>query len=236
MNFNNIKNVGEPSHISDVATKGYVDEAKRSTNFIAAHASYHGDLIIGEYQFTFGGSSVESYSRHNIYNGFLMPHSGYIKRFVIEDFGLKFNIRIDGIIDGDNPLSSFRVPLFSLVVLKNNESNKIVNLGSIYIDLKNTQLDGKLNEIIAEKREYFFVPRVVDFEKYKINTKDVLNIRSDFSSASSGESLNIIRKRNYKFYDPDNIEDDEKDFEWVDYMNKRFFTYLATILIELDPL
>ena len=27
MNFNNIKNIGEPGHISDAATKGYVDEA-----------------------------------------------------------------------------------------------------------------------------------------------------------------------------------------------------------------
>ena len=55
---------------------------------IAAHASYHGDLIKGEYQFTSGGNSKQNYKNHDMYNGFLMPQSGYIKRFVLNDLGL----------------------------------------------------------------------------------------------------------------------------------------------------
>ena len=99
MNFNNIKNFGEPGHISDAATKRYVDNSindvvdkaiKQKTHLIVAHASYQGDLIKGEYQFTFGGACVQTYKKHWKFNGFLMPHSGYIKRFVLEDFGLKF--------------------------------------------------------------------------------------------------------------------------------------------------
>ena len=94
MNFNNIKNICEPGHISDAATKGYVDETvnkvvEKRTHMIVAHASYQGDLIKGEYQFTFGGASVQTYKKHWEFNGFLMPHSGYIKRFVLEDFWLK---------------------------------------------------------------------------------------------------------------------------------------------------
>ena len=99
MNFGNIRNIGEPSLISDAATKGYVDESitkeikkgieKETHHLIAAHASYHGDLIKDAYQFTFGGSSVESYKRHDKYNGFVMPHSGYIKRFVVKSTGFK---------------------------------------------------------------------------------------------------------------------------------------------------
>ena len=62
---------------------------KKQTHIIAAYASYHGDLNKGEYQFTFGGSSVKSNQKHDVYNGFLMPQSGYIKRFVLQDFGIK---------------------------------------------------------------------------------------------------------------------------------------------------
>ena len=69
MNFNNIKNIGEPGHTSDAATKGYVDNSindvvdkaiNQRTHLITAHASYQGDLIKGEYQFTFGGASVQT--------------------------------------------------------------------------------------------------------------------------------------------------------------------------------
>ena len=72
MNFNNIKNIGEPGHISDAATKGYVDNSindvveKETKHLIAATASYHGDLIKGDYQFTFGGSSLSTYKKHDI--------------------------------------------------------------------------------------------------------------------------------------------------------------------------
>ena len=48
MNFSNIKNIGEPGHISDAATKGYVDNSindvvdkaiNQRTHLITAHAS-----------------------------------------------------------------------------------------------------------------------------------------------------------------------------------------------------
>ena len=89
MNFNHIKNIGEPGHISDAATKAYVDNSindvvdkamKQRTHLIVSHASYQGDLIKGEYHFTFGGTSVQTYKKHWKFNRFLMPHSGYIKR------------------------------------------------------------------------------------------------------------------------------------------------------------
>ena len=47
-------------------------------HIIAAHASYHGDLIKGEYQFTFSRSSVESYSKTDVYNGFFQCHKADI--------------------------------------------------------------------------------------------------------------------------------------------------------------
>ena len=99
MAFKKLLNLPAPSELFEATTKDYVDTSindvvdkamKKRTHLIAAHASYQGDLIKGEYQSTFGGSSVKTYKTHWKFNGFLMPHSGYIKRFVLEDFGLKF--------------------------------------------------------------------------------------------------------------------------------------------------
>ena len=49
------------------------------SHIIALHASYHGPLIRGKYQFTFGGN--ESYSA---VTGFSMLHSGQIKKMKLK--------------------------------------------------------------------------------------------------------------------------------------------------------
>ena len=60
----------------------------------------------------------------------------------------------------------------------------------------------------------------VYLEEYKINMKDVLNIRSEFTTTK--------QEGKYTFFD-------ERRGHILDY-DDQFFTYLATILIELDPL
>ena len=73
MGFKKLLNLPAPSDPYEAARKIYVDETvtnvatdvvdktmKQRTNLIAATTSYHGDLIKGEYQFTFGGSSVKT--------------------------------------------------------------------------------------------------------------------------------------------------------------------------------
>ena len=55
-----------------MATKEYADNRPR---IIAVHASYHGPLIRGKYQFTFGGNES-----HNATTGFLIPHPGRIRK------------------------------------------------------------------------------------------------------------------------------------------------------------
>ena len=71
-----LTNVSDPVNPQDVATKEYADN---KSHIIAVHASYHGPLIWGKYQFTFGGN--ESYSA---VTGFLMPHSGRIKKMKLK--------------------------------------------------------------------------------------------------------------------------------------------------------
>ena len=83
MNFNNIRNVGYPQHNADAVSKSFVDNMvgslkettektmvdaltrlgkmltdglKKRTHIITASASYHGDLIKNDYQFTWGGT------------------------------------------------------------------------------------------------------------------------------------------------------------------------------------
>ena len=60
MRGNTLNNVSDPVNPQNVATKKYAD---RTTHIIAAYASYHGDLIKGTYQFTFGGNSAKSYKK-----------------------------------------------------------------------------------------------------------------------------------------------------------------------------
>ena len=89
MNFNNIRNVGYPKDDADAAPKSFVDNMvgslkettektmvdaltrlgkmltdglKKRTHLIPASASYHGDLIAGDYQFTGGGGGG---AKHN---------------------------------------------------------------------------------------------------------------------------------------------------------------------------
>ena len=98
MNSGNIRNVGEPSLISDVGTKGYVDETvvntitsqiKQLNQLVSVSASYYGNLVKDEYQFTFGGPSLTENKFLQRYNGFLVPTFGVIKHFAIKPSGLK---------------------------------------------------------------------------------------------------------------------------------------------------
>ena len=71
MNFNNIRNVGYPKHTEDAVPRSFVDDmvnsikekVEKRKHVIAVTASYHGDLIKDDYQFTFGGQSVKIYKK-----------------------------------------------------------------------------------------------------------------------------------------------------------------------------
>ena len=181
MNFGNIRNIGEPSLILDAATKGYVDETvtkeikkgieKETHHMIAAHASYHGDLIKDDYQFTFGGSSVKSYKSHDKYNGFVIPHSGYIKRFVVKSTGFKMpseNIDNEVLFEIlklclDNNYNDIHIitkpniiPLFSLNIIKND--GDVVQLGVLNMQITVEKCENYYNRPISYII-YFFLRR-----------------------------------------------------------------------------
>ena len=112
MNFNNIRNVGYPQHNEDAVPRSFVDDIEKTIiekmgklpQLIAVHARYCGPLKEGEYPFKFGGNSLEiceevlkqSHSLKSIISGFVMPHSGRIKKIICE--GVTY-IEIKKIVD-----------------------------------------------------------------------------------------------------------------------------------------
>ena len=107
MNFNNIRNVGNPKHEADAVPRSFVDDMVKTIEekvekvkekidkrkqLIAVHARYCGPLKEGEYPFKFNGANFENCEEilegykdfKGSITGFVMPHSGYIKKIICE--------------------------------------------------------------------------------------------------------------------------------------------------------
>ena len=244
MNFNNIRNVGYPQNNADAVPKNFVDNMigslkettektivdaltrlgkmltdglKKRKHIITALASYHGDLIKGDYQFTFGGQSVTSYKKHDVFSGFLVPSSGYIKNVAFLQTGLKFNVeKIKSTLDfiADDMGLNKDHPLFSLVLIK--RSGALIDIGILYFQFEYKKIEGKI-EVIQNFR---FNPNFEEEDLRTVEANDIINIRSEFDTFKNNNFRITIQNQNYR------IEDLENEF----------YTYLATVLIELDPL
>ena len=109
------------------------DGLKKRTHVISATASYHGDLIKGDYQFTWGGKSMDLYKKHDMFSGFLVPSSGYIKKFLVLETGLKLNAPKDrnmlDFIAYDIGYNT-PIPLFTLVLIRHEQEP--VDIGTVY--------------------------------------------------------------------------------------------------------
>ena len=244
MNFNNIRNVGYPQNKADAVPKNFVDNMigslkettektivdaltrlgkmltdglKKRKHIITASASYHGDLIKGDYQFTFGGQSVTSYKKHDVFSGFLVPSSGYIKNVAFLQTGLKFNVeKIKSTLDfiADDMGLNKDHPLFSLVLIK--RSGALIDIGILYFQFEYKKIEGKI-EVIQNFR---FNPNFEEEDLRTVEANDIINIRSEFDTFKNNNFRIKIQNQNYR------IEDLENEF----------YTYLATVLIELDLL
>ena len=244
MNFNNIRNVGYPQNNADAVPKNFVDKMigslkettektmvdsftrlgkmltdglKKRKHIITASASYHGDLIKGDYQFTFGGQSKTSYKKHDVFSGFLVPSSGYIKNIAFTQTGLKFNMeKIKSTLDfiADDMGLNKDHPLFSLVLIK--RSGALIDIGILYFQFEYRKIEGKI-EVIQNFR---FNPNFEEKDLRTVNANDIINIRSEFDTFKNNNFRITIENQNYRLEDLEN----------------EFYTYLATVLIELDSL
>ena len=224
MNFNNIRNLGSPQSNTDAVPRKFVDDVvkileekiKKRKQLIAAYASYHGDLIAGKYQFNWRGQSAVSYEKHDIFNGFVIPSSGYIKSFVHLDTGIKMNLPenrdiLDYIvydIGYNKP-----IPFFTLVLIRHLQEP--VDIGTIFFYFTEFFKDN-----YTEKKYLFkFNPNFEQVTLRTVKAKDIINIRSQYNSER-------LSKKSFTLSDPNYKVENENEF----------FTYLFTISIELDPL
>ena len=221
MNYNSIKNLGEPNNRADAVTNSVSKAIQERTHVTTASASYHGDLIKGDYQFTFGGSSMNTYKKHDMFNGFLVPAKGKIKKFVVLDTGFKFNGK-DGDLLKDIVLNiglNVTIPLFTLVLIK--YKGEAIDIGTLNF-MFTSYSDIGLEEGFARSDINYVFKFNLPYTNFNVNVdqKDILNIRSEFSTIPLSKTRFIRSNLNYK----------------IDDINTEFYTYLATILIELDPL
>ena len=227
MNFNNIRNVGYPQHNEDAVPRSFLDgeikAVKEQMNkikyLLSANASYHGDLINGDYQFTWGGQSMTSYKKHDMFNGFLVPRKGKLKKFTALVTGLKFNVdknkSFANLVSDLGENKPF--PLLTLVLIRLNKEP--IDLGTLYFSFVNFEIKNFYVYFDIEhdfKYKNPFVGKDIYFEE-----NDIINIRSEYDSFKVSKYR--LFKTNIEHYNLNNVDDE-------------FYTYLASVLIELDPL
>ena len=225
MNFNNIRNVGNPIHGADAVPFGFVEnmvkeleeKINKRKHLITVSTYYCGDLIKGEYQFPFGGNTCK-------FSGFLMPQSGRIKGIQVRFIG-KFKTIPEGVSE------EIRTKLIEEALLEvENEELDRKDPNDFKTMIRTLYLNGNLFSIILfERLDYAGIPVGSILSTYKCY--DILGIDDDINTfmrncrfdndltnypLSRGEVINIRTEiqRNVKS-------------DW---------SYLFTFLIELDPL
>ena len=179
MGGNTLYNVRGPVNPDDVVTKDYADNNKRK-HIIAVYTNYCGDLIEGKYQFSFGGSACKE-------TGFLMPHSGRIK---------KIEVRLNGWLHGElaNDLVSRKVTnghFFSIMLFKENTAVRSGELTSDEITLGKIKCNYTMDKV-SLKKQLCFLPIYNDFKNYQLSEGDYINIRSEKTLAIEDEMFYLI--------------------------------------------
>ena len=209
MNFNNIRNVGNPIHGADAVPRSFVEEEIKTTlervqnqfkelnQLISVCGSFYGKLKNNDYQFTFGGPILNGKLNDlDRFNGFLVPANGVLKNFVTYSSGLVLTIpgmSLNEVVDKKYaPVFDFYgnsdslVKIFSLVKIE-EKGEEEEELGGIYFRLINIIESEKLNRRSGEM-EFKFITA----EKFRnkeenficsVNRGDIINIKSEYGEA-----------------------------------------------------
>ena len=238
MNFNRVRNIPYPHHNEDAVPRSFLDgkikeveeKIKKRSHIITTTTNYSGDLIKGEYQFSFGGEAGEK-------AGFLIPQSGRIKDIKVEFIGELQYLKPF--------LTSGRwesAPKQYQRIWKEEYGKEL------------TEEFIKSDEFIKELKNYYFSGNLLSFIKFESKDKGLDDyIYKPFTTGSIITTYRCHRPgfvpgldRDYKNLKCD-FEPDFKNYPLSKYdiINirtdierrvKTKWTYLVTFLIELDPL
>ena len=236
MNFNNIRNVGYPKHTEDAVPRSFVDDMvkeveekiEKRKHLITVSTYFCGTLIKGEYQFPFGGNACKE-------AGFLMPHSGRIKKVKVEIFG-KIK-KFAGYGELNHLMDIFDAEIAEEVenIEEFKKTPDTIEEYNIWVDklYKVLYLGGDLFSIILFKNndDEINVPTSSILSTYK----SVVNDPPEYDDSDK----DYIRK-SYFTYDLKNYSLSEGEVinirTEIDRNVKSVFSFMFTFLIELDPL
>ena len=200
MNFNNIRNVGNPIHSADATPKNYVDkeirdnikdvvtnQLKELNQLVSVSASCYENLKKDDYQFTFGGPILNGkLNLQDKYNGFLVPANGVIKHFTTFSTGLKHNLppltidelRTEGIFKNIIDVFGLKrnpTPIFSLIKIENSGKVREIIGSIVYYTTNVVNVEGIENI----ENPYFSADPVFEFrpmQKY-LNKEKILYVQ-----------------------------------------------------------
>ena len=276
MNFHNIRNVGNPKHEADAVPRLFVDNMIKGVEekmgklpqLISVHARYCGPLEEGDYPFKFGGNSLESCEEFfendkylkSLLSGFVMPHSGRIKRTICEGLAyINLNTMFDDLINSltqnqvDELKKYYGNDFFKTNLISNFKSNF-----DIY-KYRPIQKEESFFEVIKTKKIYSgprgnfgIKPKITVFQDIQITRFDWVQVETSRSihefkavmQISNNENIPYINKGDTLNIRISHFQNNTfSENKIIDNILKpafmRLFSILNfnfTFLIELDPL
>ena len=238
MNFHNIRNVGLPKDESDAVPRRFVDseikeveeKINKRSHIISITTNYIGDLIKGEYQFSFGGEAGEK-------AGFLIPQSGRIKDIKVEFIGELQHLK-PAITNGRWESAPKQYQRIWREEYGKELTEEFITSDEFIKELKNYYFSGNLLSFIK------FEPKDKGLDNYVYKPFTTGSIITTYRCHRPGFVPGVDRDyrdlkcafepdfKNYSLskYDIINIRTD------IERRVKTKWTYLVTFLIELDPL
>ena len=238
MNFNRVRNIPYPHHNEDAVPRSFLDgkikeveeKIKKRSHIISTTTNYSGDLIKGEYQFSFGGEAGEK-------AGFLIPQSGRIKDIKVEFIGELQHLK--PVLTNERWES---VPKQYQRIWKEEYGKEL------------TEEFITSDEFIKELKNYYFSGNLLSFIKFEPKDKGLDDyVYKPFTTGSIITTYRCHRPgfvpgvdRDYKklkcSFEPDFKNYSLSKYDIINIRTdierrvKTKWTYLVTFLIELDPL